>query len=267
MQNRENRENRDIATIELPSPTASEQPEDLSKWLNWSFATVILLISIVYILPRVLYTSSPPDPATISVEQLAGMLFSAPILFALTLFPIAVFLAPQINLLEKLKLDNLKSLHIPIATTAAIAAFFCCVVISAGNELIFDLLNIKTTAPLVPMLAKECSNTSFILIVFAVVIVAPLTEEIIFRRIIYSWLAKNISKWGAIILTSALFAIIHDSLSLFAALFFLAICFQLIYLKYNSLIPAIIMHSCFNSITAIILLLIRMGLIPETTGA
>ncbi|MCF6176352.1 MAG: CPBP family intramembrane metalloprotease [Victivallaceae bacterium] len=253
--------NRDIATIEFPPPTPSEQPEDLSKWLNWSFATVILLISIVYILPRILYTSSPPDPATISVEQLAGMLFSAPILFALTLFPIAIFLAPQINLLGKLKLDNLKLLHIPIAATTAIAAFFCCAIISAGNDLILEILNIETTAPFVPILAKACSDTNFILIVFAVIIVAPITEEIVFRRIIYSWLNKYVSKWSAIIITSALFAIIHDSFAMFAALFFLGICFQLIYLKYNSLFTAIIMHSCFNSITAIILLLIRMGLI------
>lgn len=254
---------REIAT----PPLSMDQNEPiLTRWLNFSFTIVMILTFTIHIIPRILFADTPPDPTTISTEQLTGMLFSGPILFAITLFPIAIFIAPQITVLEKLKLNNIKLLYLPIAVAAAVAIFLACSIISTYSRLIMEILDIKMTKSLVPLLAKECSNTSFIVIAFGVIIVAPLIEEIIFRRIIYSWLVKKSSKWVAIILTSALFAIIHDSLSVFAALFFLAIGFQLIYLKYNSLIPAIIMHACFNSITVIILLLIRMGLIPEATG-
>ncbi len=256
-------ETRATDTVLLPL-VASE--DILAKWLNWSFAVAMALTFTIHILPRILFTGTPIEPTTISVEQLAGMLFSGPLLFAVALFPIAIFIAPQITLWEKLKLNNIKFHNIAAAAIAAVGAFIACNIIATYSSSILEILNIKTTKSLVPLLAKECSSASFILIVIGVVIVAPLAEEIIFRRIIYSWLAKNISKWAAIIITSALFAIIHDSLSTFAALFFLAIGFQLIYLKYNSLIPAIIMHSCFNSITVIILFLIRTGIIHETTG-
>ena len=244
-----------------PPLTPREQLRALSPWLNWSFATVMLLIFISYILPR-FFVSEQPDPSTITTEQLAMMLFATPILFFISLYPMGIFLAPQINIWEKLKLNNAKLYYIPIAVAIAFGAYICCAIISAGNSSLMELLNIETTEPLVPLLAKECSDGNFIMLLFAVIIIAPITEEIVFRRIIYSWFIQYSSKWGAIIMTAALFALVHDSLSMFPALFALAIGFQLIYLKYNSLIPAIIMHACFNSISASLLLLIRIGIIP-----
>lgn len=243
----------------LPMLPEAQQP-DLTQWLNWSFATVISIIFLFYILPR--FFAITPDPANISSEQLATMLFSTPIIFFITLCPATIILAPQINALHKLKLNNLSLYYIPIASLVAFIAYIFCAIINSGSEALIELLNIKINPPLVPLLAKECTNTGFMLIALAVIIIAPLTEEIVFRRIIFSWLAKYTSKWGALIVTSALFAIVHDSFAQFPALFALAIGLQLIYLKYNSLIPAIIMHASFNAISASLLLLIRIGILP-----
>jgi membrane protease YdiL (CAAX protease family) len=260
-------ENNDIATepitiVQLPPLTPREQQRALTSWLNWSFVVVILLIFISYILPR-FFATGQLEPSAVTSKQLAMMLFATPILFFISLYPIGIYFTPTINIWEKLKLNNAKSYHIPIAIAVAIGVYVGCAIISIGSNSLLELLNIETTKPLVPLLAKECTNANFIMLLFAVIIVAPITEEIVFRRIIYSWLTQHCSKWTAIIITSALFAIVHDSLSIFAALFVLAICFQLIYLKYNSLIPSIIMHACFNSISATLLLLIRIGLIRE----
>jgi CAAX protease family protein len=250
------------ANIPDPSRSSDGNSENLSKWLNLSFAVTMIIVFLVYILPR-FFAKTPFDPRTITTDQLIIMLFSTPILFFIILFPITIFIAPQIKALNKLKLQHGKLYYIPIAIGAALAAYLGCAFINAGSNLVIKLLDIKIEPPLVPLLAKECTDTGFILFAFAVIIVAPLVEEIVFRRIIFSWLTQYTSKWIAIILTAALFAIVHDSYAQFAALFMLGIGFQLIYLKFNSLIPAIIMHAGFNSISAILLLLIRIGILPE----
>ena len=251
-----------IAIVQLPPLTPREQQHALAIWLNWSFVTVMFLIFISYILPR-FFATGEIDPSAVNSQQLAMMLFATPILFFISLYPIGIYFNPKINIWEKLKLNNAKLEYIPIALAVAIGAYVGCAILSLSSNSLMELLNIKTTEPLVPLLAKSCSNANFIMLIFAVIIVAPITEEIVFRRIIYSWLTRYCSKWGAIIITSTLFALVHDSLAMFTALFALAICFQLIYLKYNSLIPSIIMHACFNSISATLLLLIRIGMIPE----
>ncbi len=252
----------------------TEQPAPPSKatsrhWLHYSFIVVMIINFTAYILPRLLTktASSIPDPGSITTFQLFAMLFVAPIILWATLLPLAIFVDPQVKLSEKFALTNHHLPHLLIALTAGIIFYIICSIINLISQAVMTALHITLPEPLLPQLAAQCSNSNFIMLSFAVIVVAPITEELIFRRIIFSWIKQYLSTWQAIIITSALFAAVHDTMAMFAALFLLAIGFQLLYIRCRSLLPSIVMHACFNSITIILLLLIRLAIIPETGAA
>jgi len=93
-----------------------------------------------------------------------------------------------------------------------------------------------------------------ILIVVLAVVIAPVLEEVLFRGLFQSMLrsvAKN--AWTAIILISALFALLHP-LTHWPALFALSMCLGYSYEKSGSLLRPIFIHSLFNAITIIAVL-------------
>ncbi|NES21988.1 MAG: CPBP family intramembrane metalloprotease [Symploca sp. SIO3E6] len=84
---------------------------------------------------------------------------------------------------------------------------------------------------------------SNILAVITVVVVAPITEELLFRGILlHRWAAK----WGitpALLLTSLVFGILHPNI---AGLFVFGLMMALLYLKTRTLIVPIICHALNN---------------------
>jgi membrane protease YdiL (CAAX protease family) len=79
-------------------------------------------------------------------------------------------------------------------------------------------------------------------------LVAPATEEFLFRGYFYGVLRRYLGGLPALILTSALFASIHLSLPSFLPLFVLASCLTLAYEATGSLWTPILMHALFNAI-------------------
>ena len=93
-----------------------------------------------------------------------------------------------------------------------------------------------------------------ILIIVLAVVIAPVLEEMLFRGLFQSMLrsvAKN--AWTAIILISALFALLHPWTH-WPALFALSMCLGYAYEKSGSLLRPIFIHSLFNAITIIAVL-------------
>lgn len=80
------------------------------------------------------------------------------------------------------------------------------------------------------------------------VIVAPATEEFLFRGYFYGVLRRYLGVLPALVLTSALFASIHLSLPSFLPLFVLAGCLTLAYEATGSLWTPMLMHALFNAI-------------------
>ena len=89
-----------------------------------------------------------------------------------------------------------------------------------------------------------------ILIIVITCLVMPVFEEMLFRGLfqtmVYSVLLKP---WGSILITAALFAIIHTNAPHWPALFALGICLGYSYEKSNSLLRPIFIHSIFNTIS------------------
>jgi membrane protease YdiL (CAAX protease family) len=81
---------------------------------------------------------------------------------------------------------------------------------------------------------------------FAMTIAAPVVEELLFRGLLQNALAKYVPVWGAILLSSLLFALVHLQLYAIPALMSLSIAFGYLYHRTGSLRTNIILHMANN---------------------
>ncbi len=99
------------------------------------------------------------------------------------------------------------------------------------------------------------------LVVAAVVILAPIAEELFFRGVVYNaWLREGGRRW-AFFGSSALFAVIHLSLVAFVPIFLLGLALAWVYERTGTLLAPIAMHMTVNAITVTLALLVRFEVI------
>jgi membrane protease YdiL (CAAX protease family) len=98
-------------------------------------------------------------------------------------------------------------------------------------------------------------------VVFAVVILAPIAEEIFFRGVVFNaWLREGGRRW-AFIGSSALFALIHVSVVAVVPIFLLGLALAWIYQRTGSLLAPMAMHATVNGISVALALLVRFDLV------
>lgn len=91
------------------------------------------------------------------------------------------------------------------------------------------------------------------MIVVAVVI-APVTEELIFRAGIFRYLRTRLPRWLAYVIPAALFALLHANLAVFFPLFALALLFSIAYQRTGRIVTTMVAHALFNLNTIILVL-------------
>lgn len=87
------------------------------------------------------------------------------------------------------------------------------------------------------------------------VVMAPVLEEILFRGIIQDSLSREYGALRSVLLTSAIFGIIHIIPQQVVNAFFIGIILGYIYVKTKSLVPVILIHAINNAIAFITMLL------------
>ena len=99
------------------------------------------------------------------------------------------------------------------------------------------------------------------LLAVTAVLVAPVVEEIFFRRVFFGFMAPRISWIPALIVTAVSFGLIHADLKNLPGLIMLGVGFQLMYIWQKSLYPAIVMHMTNNifAMTALVFTKYYMG--------
>lgn len=102
--------------------------------------------------------------------------------------------------------------------------------------------------PLVQFLIRNPHLSDRILVGLLAVIVAPFTEELIFRGYLYGVVRKYAGRIAAIFASSCLFAGIHQHLPAFPGLFLLAVGLSFVYEATGCLLVPILMHALFNLI-------------------
>lgn len=108
-------------------------------------------------------------------------------------------------------------------------------------------------------LAIEIVNPA--LVVLAVVILAPIAEEVFFRGVVFNaWLREGGRRY-AYIGSAALFAIIHVSLVSLIPIFLLGLALAWVYERTGSLLAPMAMHATVNGISVALALLVRFDVI------
>lgn len=89
---------------------------------------------------------------------------------------------------------------------------------------------------------------------FLAVVLAPVTEEVVFRAGLFRYLRTRAPAWLAFALPAAVFALLHGNLVAFGPLFALGLTFALAYERTGRLAVPIIAHGLFNLNTVVLIL-------------
>ncbi|GGF28234.1 peptidase [Halobacillus andaensis] len=108
--------------------------------------------------------------------------------------------------------------------------------IPAGSENTMDLMNIARESPL------------FILLP---VVFAPITEEIIFRKVIFGQMHKRFNFLLAVLVSSLVFGAFHMDFKHMLVYFSMGVVFAFLYVKTKSIITPIVAHMAMNSFVVI----------------
>ena len=90
---------------------------------------------------------------------------------------------------------------------------------------------------------------------FVAVVLAPVSEELLFRGLLYGWIRARWGPWLGALLCGGLFALVHFSVSSFGPLCALGMLLCAIVEKTRSLYPAMFFHAVFNFVSTSVLIL------------
>lgn len=105
----------------------------------------------------------------------------------------------------------------------------------------------------VQFLRGSLSASGWATVALLAVVVAPVTEEVIFRGFLYGVLRRPFGAMAAMGATALLFAAVHGNLPAVPAYFLLAVGLTLAYERTGSLWTPILMHAIFNGISLVVI--------------
>ncbi|WP_419901565.1 CPBP family intramembrane glutamic endopeptidase [Kiloniella sp.] len=121
------------------------------------------------------------------------------------------------------------------------------IVVGFVNFSMMQLIDDKFVNPQLQTITPEgFSWPSFIFIILATGIIAPVAEELTFRGVLLGWLDQRFGRLIAIITSSVFFGSVHGVPMLIPALSVAGLAFAFITYRSKSLWPAIILHATFN---------------------
>ncbi len=106
----------------------------------------------------------------------------------------------------------------------------------------------------------QSSRTAVYIVAIMATFTAPLVEEVVYRGVLYSAFQRTFGIPAAFVLVTALFAIVHvpqyyPSYSTLFLLTVLSLTLTAIRVKSNNLLPCVILHTLFNGIQSVFLIL------------
>jgi membrane protease YdiL (CAAX protease family) len=132
-----------------------------------------------------------------------------------------------------------------------------------GGAIIVRLLGLLGMEPETGVIEAALEQANPVVLVVALVVVAPIVEEIFFRGIVYNAWQREYGERRALYGSAVLFGTIHASVFAFLPIVGLGIVLALVYRATRSLPASIALHATFNAITVAITLLIRYEIIEH----
>ena len=218
--------------------------------------TVFLIISCITIYSFLLYLFtisckkySPVNPDYLFFESILHTFFITIILLIFIFITFKQYICSVLKTPARYFIKGLYCylLFVPILSFITIVTnnFLKTVGITPQFQKII-LLYLKTDSPLL-----------LLLVFFSSCIIAPVAEEIIYRGVIYKAFKKNFSVSTSILLSSAVFALVHWEISVFPAIFFLGITLAFLFEKHENLWACIGLHFFNNFFANLALLIIK----------
>jgi uncharacterized protein len=113
-------------------------------------------------------------------------------------------------------------------------------------------------APVQPeQIPSSVEGPSLLLSAIVVVVAAPIGEEVFFRGFLFQGLRQRFPLWPAVLISAAVFALVHWSPLLIFALFPVGIGLALIYEHRRSLLSSIVAHAVFNLVGILVIVATR----------
>lgn len=96
-----------------------------------------------------------------------------------------------------------------------------------------------------------------VIVIVAAAVIAPIVEETFFRGALFSAFRTKMAVWPSVLVTSAVFAVIHPLPGGFLPIFILACVLALLRERSGSLLPCMVCHGLYNSVVLVVMTLIR----------
>jgi len=231
---------RDVPAIRDPAQTDPRVPWDWTDfvmfWPGW-FSAFQLLGSVAVILTNVIGSNADPtvrnaiESSVLAVCQYGGMLFN---IFVLGFMR-------RGGTLRDLGWRDFKWWWLPVVPVAAYVALIGADYLQTVNQNLFPGVSNGQCVTV-----RHDYSHYYLLAIIVVCVIAPISEETIFRGFIYGWLHR----WGpavlAIPLSAVIFSAMHQQLVLFLPLFLVGVVLATLYQGSRSIIPGVLTHALFN---------------------
>lgn len=113
--------------------------------------------------------------------------------------------------------------------------------------------------PILPIALQERDPVALTIFFVTAAIAAPIFEEILFRGFLLPSLTRYMPIWGAIALSSLIFAVAHLSLSEVLPLTVLGMVLAFVYARSRNLLASMLLHGLWNSGTLVSLIILGSG--------
>ena len=232
----------------------------------WGIFIIVILLGVGQLIPIYIFAffSEPMVDITTLRHYMAEMDTDA-FLLSISAIGSTLFAVPLVFLIAKLKKgSNLKEYFSLNGFCRRTLLFWllATMLLLTAEDAITILLNLEET-PDFMMNISYPNDVSKVLLVFGVAFFAPVLEEVIFRGFLLRGLSNSfIGVWGAIIISSFVWATIHFQYELvyLVMIFVTGLVFGYAKVKTNSLFIPIVMHILFNFV-AMIELYLEKGIV------
>ena len=227
---------------------------------GYDIPDAILAVLLVALLVQGLFVPADPNAGLEAASKAteAGQIsmlvsqffFTAFILVALTSY---LRLVRGFDVVELFGLRNLSRSKVITISLAAIAPTLVAVgLVNAGvSEVMQDVWPDASPQDIVKTFETTGSMTVRVLMVGAAVVMAPLSEELLFRGFLYGVCKRYTDIPFAALINGLLFAIVHMHVGSFAPLFALGVVLVAVYEITGSLVVPMVMHALFNGLMMI----------------
>lgn len=214
------------------------------------YFTITIIVQII-IYNIFVYQISSANPG-ITSDMLTDMLDSKVTKSAMMINVIAgVIIIPVLSIILKQDKKSREEKSVIVKKEEYIYPFLAGIFMCLGCNWLIDMSGIINIFTGFNEVADSLYGGSIIFEFIAMVIIAPLLEEILFRGIIFARLREYMSVKVAIVISALIFGIIHGNVVQGIYAFIIGICLAYIYERYNTLLAAVLFHMAANLMSVI----------------